>query len=216
MKQYQAILFDLDGTLTDPGVGITNSVAHALQKFGIPVPERSALYRFIGPSLLDSFQQYYGLSLEQARLGVGYYREYFRDKGIFENTVYDGIPELLAALKGAGKTVILATSKPEEFARRILEHFGLMRWFDFVAGATMDETRTAKAEVIAYALASAGVTDRSGVVMVGDREHDILGARANGLDSIGGEFGYGSHRELTSAGATCTAPTVAALRQLLL
>lgn len=212
----QVVLFDLDGTLTDPGLGITNSVATALRCLGIPAPPRQELYKFIGPPLLDSFRTYYGMEEEQARRAVVHFREYFRDTGIFENTVYEGIPELLADLKAAGRTVVLATSKPEEFALRILEHFDLLRYFDTAAGATMGEARTDKAEVIAYALEKAGVTDRSAVVMVGDREHDVLGAAKNGLPCIGVLFGYGSRAELEAAGAAAIAADVAGLRDLLL
>ena len=127
---YQLVLFDLDGTLTDPGVGITNSVAHALKKFGLAVPERAALYKFIGPPLHESFERYYGFSQEQAQTAVAYYREYFREKGIYENFVYDGVEELLKALRGAGRTLAVATSKPEVTAVRILEHFGMAEYFD--------------------------------------------------------------------------------------
>ena len=174
---YQYILFDLDGTLTDPGLGITNSVAYALKKMGIPVPERSELYKFIGPPLLDSFSQFFGLSREESEQAVTFYREYFRRKGIFENQVYPGIPELLAKLQESGRTLILATSKPEEFALRILEHFGLKTYFSFVAGATMDSSRCAKVDVIRYALENCGITDLSAAVMIGDREYDVIGWR---------------------------------------
>ena len=137
---YRYCLFDLDGTLTDPGVGITNSVMHALRKFGISVPDRSELYSFIGPPLGESFRKQYGFSEEQSRQAVDYYREYFRAGGIFENTVYDGIPELLQALKRKGVTVALATSKPYEFAVQILQHFDLYQYFDYFGAADMDGT----------------------------------------------------------------------------
>ena len=135
---YDVILFDLDGTLTDPGEGITNSVAYALRKFGIEVPDRRALYKFIGPPLYESFMKYYGFDRAGGLAAVEAYREYYRDRGIWENRVYDGIPALLTELKAAGKTLVLGTSKPEEFAERILEHFALRQYFDFVAGSTMD------------------------------------------------------------------------------
>lgn len=198
MPQY--ILFDLDGTLTDPGIGITNSVMHALEKMGFPVPEREKLYPFIGPPLVWSFMNFYGCTEEEAKLGVKYYREYFTDTGIFENRVYDGIPETLAALRAAGKTVVMATSKPEDFARRIAERFDLARWFDFIAGSLMDETRTSKAEVIAYALESLGAKPED-CLMIGDREHDVLGAAAHGIPCLGVLYGYGSREELLGAGA---------------
>ena len=130
---YRYILFDLDGTLTDPGMGITNSVAYALDKFSITVPDRSELYKFIGPPLVDSFMNYYGFSEEDANRAVAYYREYFKPTGIYENEIYDGVPELLEGLKAQGKTVILATSKPEIFAHEILKHFGIFSYFDLAA-----------------------------------------------------------------------------------
>lgn len=205
---YDIILFDLDGTLTDPGEGITNSVAYALEKCGVPAPERSSLYKFIGPPLMDSFQRFYGFSEEQAKTAVFYYREYFREKGMLENQVYDGVEEMLKTLQNAGKRLFVATSKPEEFARQILTHFGLAQYFEYIAGATMDQTRNAKDAVIAYALETCHVTDVSRAVMVGDREHDILGAKKAGLPAIGVLFGYGSEEELRAAGAAALAGKV--------
>lgn len=209
------ILFDLDGTLTDPGLGITNSVAHALERLGRPVPPRSQLYRYIGPPLIHSFMEYAGLTEAEARQAVTLYREYFAPTGIFENSVYEGIPALLRDLRAAGKGVVLATSKPEKFAVQILEHFDLAQYFTAVAGASMDETRTAKADVIALALQRCGA-DSSTALMVGDREHDVQGAAANGLRCIGVEYGYGSRTELQNAGAAVCAATVAQLREILL
>ncbi|MBR1693666.1 MAG: methylated-DNA--[Lachnospiraceae bacterium] len=206
-KAYEVCLFDLDGTLTDPGIGITNSVAYALGKYGIKTGSRSELYKFIGPPLIDSFRRFYGFSDEQAREAVDYYREYYRDRGIFENRVYEGIPDVLGKLSHSGRMLVVATSKPEQFAKQILEHYDLMSYFTFVAGANMDETRTKKDEVIAYALSSCQVTDISKVVMIGDREYDILGAGKFGMDSIGVLFGYGSEEELRKAGATHLAQT---------
>ncbi|MBQ2847177.1 MAG: HAD family hydrolase [Clostridia bacterium] len=208
MKKYSVVLFDLDGTLTDPGIGITNSVMHALKKYGIEVEDRAELYKFVGPPLIDSFERYYGFSHDEAVKSVAYYREYYRDKGMFENSVYDGIEDLLKRLCEKGKNIILATSKPEPFAKEILRHFDLEKYFFFAAGSTMDETRTNKADVIEYALSECLITDKTSVVMVGDREHDIIGAKKNGIDSIGVLFGYGSREELESAGATYIAETV--------
>lgn len=213
---YDVILFDLDGTLTDPGEGITNSVSHALEKFHIPVPERRELYKFIGPPLYQSFMEFYGLDREQALLAVDYYREYYRDRGIWENEVYAGIPSLLEQLKAAGKRLVLATSKPEEFALQILEHFGLRQYFELVAGSTMDSSRVEKADVIAYALEQQQIAPGPAVVMVGDREHDVLGAKKAGLDCIGVLFGYGTEPELQTAGAVHIAATVEELAGLLL
>lgn len=204
---FDTVLFDLDGTLTDPGRGITNSVAYSLKKFGIEVEDKKELYKFIGPPLHDSFMKYYGFSEKEAETAIVYYREYFRDIGIFENEVYDGIENLLNEIKSSGKKIILATSKPEEFAKRILVHFGLDKYFDFAAGATMDTSRSKKGDVIAYALTESGCSSEN-AVMVGDRLHDILGAKENSLASIGVLFGYGSREELENAGADYIAETV--------
>lgn len=215
MQPYQTILFDLDGTLTDSAPGILNSVRHACQKMALEVPEEAILRRFLGPPLPDSFREYLHLQEEDTARAVSAFREYYPKRGIFENEVYPGIPELLADLKKAGKRVVMATSKPEDFARRIMEHFSLESYFDAICGATMDETRTDKGEVIAYALQTAGITQLQGVVMVGDREHDVKGAARNGLPCIGAVYGYGSADELTKAGAVALANTVADLHTLL-
>ena len=201
MRNYDVILFDLDGTLTDSAPGILNSVRYACRKLGLPIPGEETLRRFLGPPLIASFRELMGLDAADADRAV---------------SVYPGVPALLADLKAAGKTVILATSKPEAFARRIMEHFDLARYCDFICGATLDETRTDKAEVIAYALETAGITDKTGLVMVGDREHDVLGAKKNGLPCIGAVYGYGTAGELTAAGAAALAETVDELHKLLL
>lgn len=202
---YQTLLFDLDGTLTDPKEGITNSVAYSLASFGIHA-EPTELIPFIGPPLLESFMQFYGFDREKAQLAVGKYREYFSDRGIWENRVYPGAAELLAALKARGKAVALATSKPEVFARRILERYQLIEYFDVVCGSCLDGSRTKKSEVIQTALerlSQAGkAIDVPLCVMIGDRLHDIEGAKAVGMDSIGLTFGYGGEQELRDAGAT--------------
>jgi phosphoglycolate phosphatase len=200
---YEYIFFDLDGTLTDPGIGITNSVAHALRRFGIEPPERQELYKFIGPPLRGSFAKYYGMSEEDSTLAVEYYREYYRDRGIFENRVYDGIREVLEKLTAEGKKLVLATSKPILYAHQILEHFDLSRYFYFEAGANMDDSRTNKADVIAFALDECKLWDKTDkILMVGDREHDVLGAKAHGIAALGVTFGYGSAEELKEAGAS--------------
>lgn len=210
------ILFDLDGTLTDPGLGITKSVQYALRTYGIEEPDLTKLYPFIGPPLRDSYMKYYGFSEEQAAEAIGRYREYFTAGGMFENVVYDGIPEMLAKLKAAGAVLAVATSKPEEFAVQILKHFDLYPYFDTVGGASMDEVRVKKGEVIGYTLETMGVNDRRQVIMVGDREHDVLGARENGLDCVGVLFGYGSKEELEEVGAYRIAETVEELTDCLL
>ncbi|HOP12030.1 MAG TPA: HAD family hydrolase [Oscillospiraceae bacterium] len=216
MKPYKTVLFDLDGTLTDPGLGITNSVKVALEQFEIHVEDNRELYPFVGPPLIESFMKFYGLSREQTDVAIGYFREYFQDKGIFENVPYEGINTLLADLKAAGKTLVVATSKPEVFAKRILERFDLAQYFTFIAGANLDETRTLKSEVIEYALNNIGPVTMSECVMVGDREHDVLGAKVFGMDSIGVLYGYGSREEFEKAGATYIAESVEALRTFIL
>ena len=198
---YKYCLFDLDGTLTDPAIGITNSVMHALEKFGIHVADRSELFPFIGPPLDYSFKTFYGFSDEQAVEAIKYYREYFGVTGLFENKVYDGIPEMLGELQNKGVKTAIATSKPYEFSVRILEHFDLMKYFDQVGAATMDGRISKKADVISHLLSDMDIDEKSSLLMVGDRYHDIEGAKANGLDSAGVLWGYGSAEELTKAGA---------------
>ncbi len=202
MNKYKYALFDLDGTLTDPGEGITRSVQYALAKFGIHVENRQELFCFIGPPLHESFEVYYGFSRPDAMKAVDYYREYYAVKGIFENLVYDGIRDALAALRERGIKVCLATSKPEFYAEQILEHFDLDGYFTAVAGSEMDGTRTKKAEVVERALMLLGNPDVKDCVMIGDREHDVLGGKAHGLDTVGVLFGYGSREELERTGAT--------------
>lgn len=200
-KSYETALFDLDGTLIDSGEGITNSVAYSLKKFGIDITDKSELYSFIGPPLHESYMKFYGFSEEKAKLAVEYYREYYRKKGIFENQIYEGVEALLQRLHDKGITLMVATSKPELFARQILEQLNLADYFTCIAGANMDQTMTKKAEVISYALTTAGISDASKAIMIGDREHDILGAKAAGIDALGVLFGYGSYEELKNAGA---------------
>jgi phosphoglycolate phosphatase len=216
MKTYTNIIFDLDGTLTDPALGITNSVMYALEKYGITVPDRSELLKFIGPPLIDSFQEFYDLSREEAKTAVEYYREYYRTKGIFENSVFPGIEDLLRSLKENGKKQMVATAKVEQFANIVLEHFGLAEYFTCVAGSNLDSTRTHKDEIILSVLKRCGITDREHTVMIGDRMHDILGAEKAGIDSIGVLFGYGTKEELENAGADLLAQSVDDLRTILL
>ncbi|MDR1559875.1 MAG: HAD hydrolase-like protein [Clostridiales bacterium] len=188
------ILFDLDGTLTDPKIGITRSVQYALESFGIDVA-LDGLTKFIGPPLRASFTNYFGFNAVQAEQAVVKYREYFSERGIFENRVYAGTPELLKKLKGRGWKIILATSKAEIYAWKILEHF------TFVCGDTLDGSRSEKAAIIRRILNNVDGIKPGSAVMVGDREHDIMGAKANGMASIGVLYGYGDKTELTKAGA---------------
>lgn len=216
MKKYDVILFDLDGTLTDSSPGIMNSIVYALKKYNISVENTDDLRKFLGPPLHESFRDFYGFDDEKSMEAVGFYREYFSTKGLLENEVYSGIREMLEDLKENGKRLILATSKPQPFTDRIMEHFDLAKYFEFIAGSNMDGTRSKKAEVIAYALESCGIMGKSNVVMVGDREHDIIGATTVGIDSIGVEYGYGDYDELSNAGATYIVKTVEELKELLI
>lgn len=208
--------FDLDGTLTDPAIGITNSVMYALKTYGIEETDREKLYPFIGPPLVDSFREHYGFSEEKGYEATERYREYFREKGLYENTVYEGIVPLLKSLRESGKKVILATSKPEEFAVSILKHFDLMEYFDFVCGALMDEKkRSHKVDVLSYALKVSGA-DPSESCMVGDRKFDIEAARSLGLFAVGVLYGYGDREELSQAGADVIVSDVEELKKELL
>lgn len=198
--KYEYVLFDLDGTLTDPAIGITNSVIYALEKSGATPPLREALYKFIGPPLVYSFKEYCGFTEEEAVRAVGYYRERFSETGLFENEIYPGIKELLSRLRDSGTKIVLATSKPDVYSERILLHFDIRKYFFFVAGNTLSESRPEKEDVISYAIESCGI-DPSRAVMVGDRKYDILGGKKFGMRTIGVTYGYGGEEELSEAGA---------------
>jgi phosphoglycolate phosphatase len=213
---FKHILFDLDGTITDSGAGISSSIMYALKRGGYPVGSPSEYDKFVGPPLTDSLQRYYGVSPEEAKRLLGFYRERYAEVGLYENKVYPGIPELLSDLKDAGRDLILATSKPEVFAVRVLKHFGIAKYFHCIAGSDLEGHRSDKAKVIEYALSLCGISDCSGCVMVGDRYFDIVGARENGLPCIGVLYGYAVPGELEGAGASYLAASVEALRQLLL
>ena len=203
---YRYIFFDLDGTLTDSAPGITNSVAYALKKYGIDA-EPSELTHFVGPPLITSFKGSYGFSDEQARAAVDFYREYFADRGLFENIPYEGIKDTLRRLKEHGYTLVTATSKPEVYAVKIMEHFGLAEYFELIAGSSFDETRTEKHEVIEYAVEKLAITDRSEVLMVGDRCYDVSGAKAAGMECLAVLYGYGDKTELAEAQYFASTPT---------
>lgn len=193
-KRYDTILFDLDGTLTDPQEGITKSVQYALSKMGIVVEDRMKLLPFIGPPLMYSFQHFYGLTKEQAREAIGYYREYFERDGMYDNRAFDGIADILAMLKVKGKTLLVATSKPTIFADPIVRHYGMGDYFKEIVGASTDGMRTEKGQVIAEALRYTD-SPRASVLMIGDREHDVIGAREHGIDVLNVGFGYGTAEE---------------------
>ncbi len=200
-NDFEYIFFDLDGTLTDPAEGITNSFIYALNYFGLEIPSYQKLCSFIGPPLVHTFEKEFGFKDEKNTLAVKKYREYFAQKGLFENKVYPGIEDFLQTLKKKGKHLAVATSKPQEYSVKILEHFGLAEYFEEICGSNMDESRSNKDEVIAYALRQMKVKDKSKVLMIGDREYDILGAKKNGLKSCGVLYGYGTLQEFVQSGA---------------
>jgi phosphoglycolate phosphatase len=209
---WDVVLFDLDGTLTDSGLGVGNGVLYALAQMGFPKPGDAELRKYLGPPLWTSFSDYAGMDETQTIEAVRLYREYYNETGAYENSVYSGIPELLAKLVSDGKRLAVATSKVDYAAVNILQHFNLDHFFDVIAGS--DETgelRGTKALVIEHALAELRMCDGSSIVMIGDREHDILGAKEHGLPGIGVLYGYGDLAELESAGAVAIVRDVADL-----
>lgn len=197
---YKNILFDLDGTLTDPAKGITNSVAYALRYYGIEAADRSALCAFIGPPLAYSFNKYYGFDQKQCLEAIEIYREYFSVKGKFENSVYDGIIPMLQALRNRGFRLFIATSKPQKFALEIAEHFGFEKYFEAIRGIPMNGENMTKGQVINGVLQEFSL-DAAKTLMVGDRSYDVIGAKENGLNCAGVLYGYGSKSELKDSGA---------------
>ncbi len=220
MKKYDYIVFDLDGTITEPALGITNAIIYSLGKYNIEVEDRSSLYKFIGPPLRDSFQEFYGFDEDKAERAVAFYREYYSVNGLIENELMPGIVECLDSLAKAGCKLYIATSKPEEFAKKILENLNVLHCFDIVAGASMDGSRDKKELVMGYLFEK--MKDRYSdfslykTVMVGDRHFDINGANYFGMDSIGVTFGYGDREELETAGATIVADSAEELRNYIL
>lgn len=206
MKNKQLLLFDLDGTLTDPKEGITKSFRYALEKMGYE-EDLDSLEKVIGPPLWESFMDFYGLTKEEADEAVQYYRERYRSIGKFENKVLDGIPELLETLQQGGKRLAVATSKPTDYSVEILEHYDLAKYFDEIVGSNLDGTRIHKTDVIAHVLSRFDFPVEA-CVMIGDRKHDIIGAKDHAMDSIGVLFGYGSREELEDHGATLVVDTV--------
>lgn len=209
----KTILFDLDGTLTDSGEGIINSAIYALEHFGFPIPPREELRYFVGPPLHESFMKQ-GVSADRVEEAVAVYRQRYIPVGMFENTPYPGIRELLKTLKKEGYKLFVATSKPEQMSIEILEHFDLAKYFEQICGATMDSSRTNKEAVIAYLLEQNGRCDN--MIMVGDTKYDIIGAKAHDIPAIGVSWGYGSVQEMKDAGAYGIAETTEQLLDMLL
>lgn len=193
--KYKYLFWDLDGTLTDPGIGITNSVMYALEKYNIRVEERSSLYPFIGPPLIESFMKFYGFDEEKATQAVNYYREYFGVTGLFENEVYDGMEHLLSWCVNQGYQLVLATSKPEHFAVEIMEHFNLAQYFKEMCGSRLDASLETKADVIRCAMQRCQIENPGEILMIGDRMHDIIGAHECGIECASVCWGYGNKEE---------------------
>lgn len=210
-RRYEVILFDLDGTLTDTGEGVKKSVQYALSKQGIIEEDLRKLDKFIGPPLWESFKEFYAFTDEQVAKAIADYRERYSDKGLYENTIYPGMRELLQKLFDEGRTLLVATSKPEHYAKIILNDLGIDKYFRYIAGASQDASRSKKHEVINYALEKCGIEDKESVVLVGDTRYDAIGAAACGIDCVGILFGYGSRDELEANGAVAIAETVAGI-----
>lgn len=200
-----AIIFDLDGTLTDSGEGIMNCAKLALEHYGLPIPSEAELRTFVGPPLHDSFIRF-GVPAQEADNAIKIYRSRYIPIGKFENHPYEGVQEVLEKLKALGHTLYVATSKPETMSVEILEHFDLAKYFDIIAGASFDRSRSSKEDVIAYLLNQCGDYDRK--IMVGDTAFDVIGAKAHGIPTVGVAWGYGKVEDMEKAGAISIAHTM--------
>ena len=214
MGDLKYLLFDLDGTLTDSQEGIINCFRYTSDVMGVPMPENTSV--LFGPPLGESFEKYFGMNKEQSAEAVRIYRERYGREGLFENRVYDGIPDMLRRLRDAGFQLAVATCKADVFAVRILERFDLAQYFTFIGGAGTDGSRTTKTEVIEYVLENIGSPDKSRVLMIGDRDTDVIGAQCAGIKCMGVLWGYGSGKELAETGAVCIARTPAHAADMLL
>lgn len=216
MKNIDLILFDLDGTITDPAEGICNSIARALFAMNRNMISEELCCRFIGPALHDSFRKYCNMTPDEAQEAIRLFREYYGPIGMYECYVFPGIRELFARLKAAGKRIAVATAKAEPFAIKLLDHYGLTEYFDCIAAASLDGSRSDKADIIDHGLAMLGITERDSVIMVGDREFDVFGAHDAGMKAIGVTWGYGTLAELQRAGADYIAATPEEVGNLIL
>lgn len=215
IDRYSTLLFDLDGTLTDPKIGITKSVQHALIKMGIKDVITDSLVKFIGPPLAESFIKYYCFDKEKVEHAIRYYREYFSEKGMFENMLYPGIDILLKELKEKTIKLMVATSKPTVYSRIICDHFGISKYFIKIEGSELDGRLSNKTDLIEYIIEKHCI-DKEKALMIGDREHDVIGAKNNCIKSIGVGYGYGSREELEASGATYYVNTIEELSNLLI
>ena len=213
-KDYKYILFDLDGTLTDPKEGITKSFQYALKHFGIE-EDLANLEKFIGPPLHDSFRDDYNFSEEEVEEAVTKFREYFSQNGIFENKIFSGVKEVLEYLHSNNKRILLATSKPTIFAEKILKHFEIDKYFEYIGGSNLDGSRSEKNEVINHVLEVCKVSSMEDVIMIGDRKYDVIGAKKIGVDSIGVLYGYGDLEELQEVNPTYIIKNIEELKNIL-
>lgn len=216
MKNYDIIAFDLDGTLTNPERGLISAFVYTFQRIGLDYKDKESLKRFIGPPIYEEWQRVYGFTPEQSAHALEIFREYYEIYGWWDNEIYKGIPELLATLKAAGKKIILATSKPEKFAKKILDLFDIAKYFDFIGGAASDKTRDKKWEVLEYSLHGVGASDLSRCILVGDRKYDAEGAGICGIDSLGVLYGHGTKEEIEAADFTLISETVEGIAELLI
>ncbi|MBU5308300.1 HAD family hydrolase [Clostridioides mangenotii] len=213
-KNFEVILFDLDGTLTDPKEGITKSIQYSLESFGIE-EDRSNLVKFIGPPLHDTFKIDYGFDDEKVIQAVDKFREYFKEKGLYENKIYPGIESIIKKLYNSGKKISLATSKPTIFAEKILNNFNIHKYFDNIIGSNLDGTRSDKEEVIRFVLNKYKDVDKNNIVMVGDRKYDIVSANKIGISSLGVLYGYGDLKEIQESEPNYIAESVEKLEKIL-
>ncbi|OIJ16367.1 phosphoglycolate phosphatase [Anaerobacillus alkalilacustris] len=216
MEKYKVILFDLDGTLSDPKIGITKSVQYALHKMGIVEPDVDKLECFIGPPLQVSFSEFYNFDGQEIQKAINLFRERFKEKGMYENKLYSNIPTLLNLLNERGFTLAVATSKPTVFAEQILEYFNIDQYFELIVGSNLDGTRVSKTEIIQCILDEYSEYELGDFIMIGDRKHDIIGANNNGISSIGVTYGYGSSDELTQLNPTYIVQSVNQLKEILM
>lgn len=217
---YKYVFFDLDGTITEPEEGIINGVLYALSKFGITVEDRTTLYPYIGPPLRDSFREFHGLSEEDTEQAILYYREYYSTKGIYQNGIMPGMEAAFQTLQEHGCHLYVATSKPELYAKQILEYLQLDGYFDIIAGSTFDKSRDTKAAVIEYLLTNISEEQKKtlaeDIIMVGDRKFDVLGAREFGIETIGVLFGYGNKEEFDACNCRYLAENAEEMVQIIL
>lgn len=214
MKKYKSLFFDLDGTITDSSEGIINSIVYALEKMDVTITDKSVLKKFVGPPLMDSYKKYFAFTQKEAELGLKLFREYFSEKGIYENRLFDGMDKLLNDLCEHGYELVLATSKPVHFAEQILKYFKIDKYFSHVCACPIDEANTTKLDVIKAALEMTSVKNKEEILMIGDTSFDIIGAKICGIDSIGVLYGTDSAEELKNA--TYFAKDVEEIRNILI